>query len=115
MAHKGKDKAPDTPLKSFVTKEEVGELLYDKIKADISEAIKPLLTASKDSASSSASSSRVRRTLVSRLRGRFIALRPLFSKNKIVCQFLISRPRQKILPRGFCRYILRMRRLSAAC
>ena len=109
MAHKGKDKAPDTPLKSFVTKEEVGELLYDKIKAE------PLLTASKDSASSSASSSRVRRTLVSRLRGRFIALRPLFSKNKIVCQFLISRPRQKILPRGFCRYILRMRRLSAAC
>ena len=57
MAHKGKDKAPDTPPKSLVTKEEVGELLGDKIKADISDAIKPLLTASKDSASSSALSS----------------------------------------------------------
>ena len=102
MAHKGKDKAPDTPPKSL-TKEEVGELLDDKIKADISEAIKPLLTASKDSASSSASSLRVRRTLVSRLRGRFIALRPLFSK-KLYVSFS-SRPRQKILPRGFCRYI----------
>ena len=97
--------------KRWPTKARIRKLLDDKIKADISEAIKPLLTPSKDSASSSASSSRVRRTLVSRLRGRFIALRPLFSK-KIVCQFLISRPRQKILPRRFCRYILRMRRLS---
>ena len=58
MAHKGKDKAPDTPSKNFVTKEEIGELLDDKIKAAISEAIKPLLSAaSKDSASSSASTS----------------------------------------------------------
>ena len=114
MAHKGKDKAPDTSPKSFVPKEEVSELLDDKIKADISEAIKPLLTASKDSASSSASSLRVRRTLVSRLRGRFIALRPLFSK-KIVCQFLISRPRQKILPRGFCRYIYTAHAQTVSC
>ena len=90
MAHKGKDKAPDTPPKSFVTKEEVGELLDHKIKADISEAIKPLLTASKDSASSSASSSRVHKTLVSRLRGRFIALRPLFSKKNCMSVSHIS-------------------------
>ena len=58
MAHKGKEKAPNAPSKNFVTKEELCELLDDKITSAISEAIKPLLTAAKEPAASPASGSK---------------------------------------------------------
>ena len=45
MSHKGKGKASDNPAMEFVTKEEIGAMIDDKIKAAVTEAIQPLLTA----------------------------------------------------------------------